>query len=100
MKKGMIALSLALVVGLFSTFGFADGSLDRIDPYEDSMKEHFRPWGEDIVQYEEDAIREAGERNRLKEEQAKTGEEDYKYKFNRNTYYNYGHCSNRFSLNS
>lgn len=88
MKQGMIALSLALVVGLFSTLTYADGSLDGKDLYGDSMNEHSRPWGEDIVKYEENAMKEARERNRLIEYQAKTGNYSRRY------------CSNRFSLNS
>ncbi len=92
MKKGLIVLGLALVVGLFSTFTYADGSLDGKDLYGDSMNEDSRPWGEDIVKYEENAIKMAGERNRLIQEQAKTGNGKYNYKWS--------HCRNRSRLNS
>lgn len=93
MKKGMMALSLALIVGLFSTFAYADGSLDGKDLYGDTGNVHNRPWGEDLLQYEETYLKKAIEENRITEE-SKTGEEHYKYVdefYEENGYLN-NHC--------
>lgn len=96
----MMALSLALVVGLFSTFAYADGSLDGEDLYGDTMNNHSRPWGEDIVEYQENNLKKAVERNRIAEKQAKMEKDNYNYGFNRKNNYSHGHCRNRSILNS
>ncbi|OLS01985.1 hypothetical protein [Tissierella creatinophila] len=63
MKKGMMALSLAIVVGLFTTFAYADGSLDGKDLYGDSINDFTQSWGEDNLQYQENNLKRAGEEN-------------------------------------
>ncbi len=100
MKKGMIGLSLALVIGLFSTFSYADGSLDGVNLYGDPIDEHSQPWGEDFMEYRENKLKRAIEVNLIKEEQAKTSEENYNYNFNKNNDNRRGYCSNNYKLNS
>ena len=75
MKKNMIGLSLALIIGLFSTFSYADGSLDGVNLYGDPTNNYSQPLGEYYM-----------------DEQDKTLKEYDNYKFNKNNDNSRNHC--------
>lgn len=109
MKKGMIALSLALVLGVFSAFAYADSPVENpgfhMGGWEDESNynrdfdnEEFRKWREERSEYRKDNLKRAVEEGIITEEEAKTWEEHFEYedKFHEENGYLGGHCGNGY----
>lgn len=110
MKKGIIALSLILVVGLFSAFAYGDSPLGNQDfPRSnwghmhqqdiDLNSEEYKQLIEERENYRNENLERQIQEKNITEEEAKTWREHFEYmdKFHEENGYLGGHCGGRAS---